>query len=150
MVLRRETLRHGGLYRTGQGLLARSWGRLEMHSGSAAGPDIDYGDVALMTDNVQLIAHLKALYALLEPPYAWCKGASLKPDKRAPDGYARCLNGASEAVVGKHHPWIRYALMGSLPATVWVSDFNDAPTTRKRDVLKLIQDTIDRVEKRHD
>jgi hypothetical protein len=119
-----------------------------------------------MTD--QLIKDLEALYALLEPPYAWCKRTLTAPEPRAPTGFAYCLGGGCEKVVmhsvnkespGERYRKLRHVLSFSLKSRfssksfdplsrddfAWwrISEFNDAPSTCKRDVLALIRDTIE-------
>jgi hypothetical protein len=102
-----------------------------------------------MTENSQLIKNLEALYALLDQPYAWCKGDAWKPDKRAPNGYARCLmEGCREIARGKQLIMLRDGLRETSGlGGHWFSlvQFNDFFMTRKRDVLQLIRDTIERV-----
>jgi hypothetical protein len=99
---------------------------------------------------LQLIRDLESLYALLDQPYAWCKGIWTRKDKRAPDGYARCLSAAIEetGLAKARYVAIHSALAETAEKTdrgliFWPHTFND--THRKRDVLRLIQRTIERV-----
>jgi hypothetical protein len=93
--------------------------------------------------DTQLLTDLESLYALLEPPYAWCKGDLMRVDERAPAGMAWDLLGACAAVAGLRYLPLRDALADSLPFPGWVTEFND--THKKRDVLRLIQRTIEQV-----
>jgi hypothetical protein len=96
-------------------------------------------------DQSQLIEDLEALYALLEPPYAWCKGLAWREEKRAPDGVARCLVGGIRKVCYYDLSPMTEALKKTLAQDSMENlvEFND--THKKRDVLDLIQRTIDRV-----
>jgi hypothetical protein len=127
----------------------------------------------MKNENSQLIKDLEALYALLSQPYAWCKGEGIKVEPRAPEGFAWCLTGGCSSIAAtqqrkkfvyqssieifqstiKNYQIRKLALERALGRAL-VGDnlgvgiliiFNDSSTTRKRDVLKLIRDTIDLV-----
>ena len=88
--------------------------------------------------------HLIAARALLARPYGWCKGTYEK--RRKHGGYAYCAVGAALATVVDNSEAAVELLIAQIPvpeAYAWsVSIFNDAPTTRKKDILALYDRAI--------
>lgn len=67
----------------------------------------------------------------------WCKGASIKPNKRG--GYSYCARGALIAASGDQNVSRQEALMSlslHVPQAHSVVSFNDADDTKKRDILE--------------
>jgi hypothetical protein len=87
--------------------------------------------------------------AILARPYAWTKGRAFTRQGRAPGGFAYCAIGA---ISQAQETGGTYAAKMALNEQLVVSGlgqgggavigFNDAPTTRKRDVLELFDRAI--------
>jgi hypothetical protein len=96
--------------------------------------------------STQLVEDLAELERLLARPYGWCKSTWYRPEPRCDDGLAYCLDGAmaeatcSDTSWGDRYATLRDAVLAELPEPFMVTpSFNDAPKTRKRDVLALVR-----------
>lgn len=90
--------------------------------------------------------------ALLDRPWGWTKGAFRKASRNG--GTCYCAAGALERAAGRRfdpaYRGARNALSVALIGSGWdtsVVEFNDAPETKKKDVLALFDRAIDLVKK---
>jgi len=102
---------------------------------------------------------LQRAKALIEDPSRWIKGAFAKPNKNAADWFthgahpkagAWCMLGAVERVDGPFEVEAKRTLAKAISGFEWidgVSEYNDAPHRRHRDVLKKFDKAIALAEK---
>lgn len=100
-----------------------------------------FADASATADDLATLCEVRRLLAR---PYGWCKGEYSRPEPRCDDGYAYCLSGAIWAG-GSESRW--QAVYDRLRVELPLPVFNDAPSTRKRDVLALVDRAIAACEK---